>query len=77
VHELRNMLEVDTPLGWGHAILVADADQDTFWTVVLADSGAIVTFRQNQITACRNYTNGWKFSDAELRKIVSKGAKKR
>lgn len=72
MHELRNMLEVDTPLGWGHAILVADADQDTFWTVVLAETGAIVTFRQNQITACRNYTNSWNFSDKEMAVIIRK-----
>lgn len=76
MHELRNMLEVDTPLGWGHAILVADADQDTFWTVVLADTGAIVTFRQNQITACRNYSNGWNFTDAELVKIIKSRKRK-
>lgn len=76
MHELRTMLAVDTPLGWGHAILVADTDQDTYWTVVLAETGAIVTFRQDQITACRNYSNGWNFTDAEMSKIIKSRKRK-
>lgn len=70
MHELQNMLEVETPMGWGHAILVESANHDTLWTVVLADTLAIVTFKQNQLKVCRNYSNGWNFPDAELLKVL-------
>lgn len=68
--ELRNLLEVETPLGRGIAILVSDVDHDTFWTVVLNDTRAIVTFRQHQLLAVRNYTMGWGMSDDDMREVL-------
>jgi hypothetical protein len=72
MHEFRNKLEVETPLGWGHAILIENGNNDALWTVILAESLAIVTFRQNQLKACRNYTLCWGFSDEEMKAILDK-----
>lgn len=76
MHELNNILEVETPLGRGHAFLIESADNDYFWTVILDESCAIVTFRQNQLKAVRNYSMGWGFTDAEMLKIIKRWAGK-
>ena len=70
MHELVNMLEVDTPLGKGTAILIESGDHDYHWTVVLHDNRAIVTFRQHQIKATRNYSNAWGMSDTDMKKAL-------
>lgn len=70
MHELTNLLEVDTPLGRGIAFLIESADHDYFWTVILEETRAIVTFRQNQLLAVRNYTMGWGMSDTDMREII-------
>lgn len=70
MYELTNMLEVDTPLGRGTAILIDDGNHDYYWTVVLNDSRAIVTFRQHQIKVTRNYSNGWGMSDEDMGEVL-------
>lgn len=72
MHTLRPPLEVNTPHGWGHAILVESDFVDAYWTVILADTLAIVTYRQSQLTVCRNYTMGWNFTDEQLAEIIRK-----
>lgn len=68
--ELDNKLEVETPLGRGKAILVETSDYDTFWTVVLDDTCAIVTFRQHQLKVVRNYGMGWGMGDADMMEVL-------
>jgi len=70
MHELEDKLEVETPLGRGKAILVSESDYDTFWTVVLDDSCAIVTFRQHELKVVRNYGMGWGMSVRELEAVI-------
>lgn len=70
MHELQNLLEVETPLGRGKAFLIESADHDYFWTVILDENCAIVTFRQNQLKAIRNYSMGWGFTDADMLRVL-------
>ncbi len=70
MHELTNTLEVETPLGRGKAILIESSDHDYFWTVILNDSCALVTFRQHQIKATRNYSMGWGMSDDDMKGVL-------
>lgn len=70
MYELKNLLEVETPFGRGKAFLIESADNDYYWTVILDDSCAIMTLRQNQITAVRNYTMGWGMTDKEMAEIL-------
>jgi hypothetical protein len=41
-------MEVETPLGRGQSLFVETGDDDSFWTVAMNDTGAIVTFRQKK-----------------------------
>jgi hypothetical protein len=70
IHEFKNLWEVDTPQGYGRAILLESKDNDYYWTVVLADSLAIVTFPQNKIRICRHYSLGLKFTEDDLRVVL-------
>jgi hypothetical protein len=74
VTELRQPLEVDTPLGKGDAILVETGPADQFWTVALKDSCALVTFPQNRIRISRSYTHG-RIKDDEMVKIIARKSK--
>jgi len=71
VTELREHIPVRTPLGDGYAILVETGGHDQYWTVVLA-SGALVTFRQDQIRLAESYTQGRGMSHARMRNVVNK-----
>jgi hypothetical protein len=42
-----------------------------YWTVVLADSLAIVTFPQSKIKMSRHYSLSLGFSDADMNRIVN------
>lgn len=76
--ELREWISVNTPLGHGMAMFIEPGESDTFWTVALSDSCAIVTFPQEQIRISRSYSHGRGISTSQMRKIVlSKPAKKK
>lgn len=68
--ELREAIPVETPLGWGHAIIFESGEHDAHWTVILAETRAFVTFPQSEIRACRNYTRGWGISHEEMQRII-------
>lgn len=69
LHELRELIPVDTPLGDGYAIFIEAAEYDTYWTVVLSNQ-AVVTFTQEQIRVSRSYTHRRGISDAQMKKII-------
>lgn len=73
--ELESLLEVETPLGRGKAFLIESSDHDYFWTVVLDDSCAIITFRQHQLKVVRNYSYGWGITDTEMGEIIEQSMK--
>lgn len=71
IHEFTKLVEVETPLGRGKAIFMQSTDHDYFWTVILDDSCAIVTFRQHQLKAVRNYSLGWGMTDDDMKKVLN------
>jgi predicted NAD-dependent protein-ADP-ribosyltransferase YbiA (DUF1768 family) len=71
-HEFHEPVAVDTPLGTGRALLVERTPHDYFWTVALDDTQALVTFPQNKLRICRNYTHERGISDTEMRRIIKR-----
>ena len=69
VIQLHEVIPVKTPLGEGYAILVETGQQDQYWTVAL-ETGALVTFRQDQIRIADSYTHSRGIDDKKMHKIV-------
>jgi hypothetical protein len=67
--ELRELLPVETPLGFGYAIIFESGEHDNHFTVIL-DTGALVTFTQDRIRVSRDYTHRRGVSDEEMRNII-------
>lgn len=59
IHEFRQPIAVDTPLGKGYAFMVTDYGwtSNTVWTVALLD-GQIRHFQLNQILVSSDHTWG-------------------
>ena len=66
-------IAVETPLGRGYAIVLETGPDDSFWTVILNDTRAFVTFRQRELRAARCYTYGRGVSDEQMKDIISHG----
>jgi hypothetical protein len=69
IHEFGELIPVETPLGFGYAMLFESGEHDNFWTVAL-ENGAIVTFAQDKIRVSRSYTHGRGISDSQMKKII-------
>lgn len=69
--QLSELIPVDTPLGFGYAIIFESGDHDNYWTVAL-ENGALVTFTQDRIKVSRDYTHRRGISDAEMQDIISR-----
>ena len=69
IHEFDELVPVETPLGFGYAMLFEPGEHDNFWTVAL-ENGAIVTFAQDKIRISRSYTHGRGISDGQMKKII-------
>ena len=67
--QLEELIPVETPLGDGYAIMVDSEAQDNYWTVAL-ESGALVTFRQEQIRVSASYTYGRGITDRRMREKI-------
>lgn len=72
--QLGELIPVETNLGSGYAVIFETGEHDNYWTVAL-ESGALVTFRQDQVRISRSYTHGRGIDDAEMRDITAKGKK--
>ena len=68
--EFRAPIPVETPLGRGYALFVEADAYVQYWTVVLDESAAFVTFRQSLIRAQNSYTHGRGITDDDMRDIV-------
>ena len=68
--ELKQLIPVTTPVGRGYAILVECEVHDQWWTVVLDDNCAVVTFKQEKIRVRRSDTHGRGISDEEMIQII-------
>jgi len=75
IHEFHQQLPVDTPLGPGDAILIRCGEHDNFITVILRESRAWVTFKQEQIKSSRCYTMRRNFKHEEMREIIERDVK--
>ena len=60
IHELNNIIYVETPLGYGKAIAWIDygSELNTVWKVVLHDSGMVRNFYDTDILVLPNKMDG-------------------
>ena len=60
IHELNNVIYVETPLGYGKAIAWIDygPELNTVWKVVLHDSGIVRNFYDTDIIVLPNKMDG-------------------
>ena len=60
IHELRNTIDVETPLGYGKAIAWIDygSDVNTVWKVVLYKNGSVRNFYDDDILVYPNKMDG-------------------
>ena len=70
IHEFREPITVDTPLGRGQALFVYVTAHDNLWTVALNDTKALVTFTQDRLRATNSYTAGRGIGDDQMREII-------
>ncbi len=68
--EFRTPIPVETPLGRGYALFVETDNHVQYWTVVLNDTCAFVTFRQDTIRAQKSYTHGRGMGHDEMREAI-------
>ena len=54
IHELKNIIDVETPLGRGKAIAWIDygTELNTVWKVILHDTGIVRNFYDDDILVC-------------------------
>ena len=69
--QLEHLIGMETPLGFGYAILVETGPHDQYWTIAL-ENGALVTFSQDKIRICNSYTHGRGINDRDMREIIKK-----
>ena len=60
IHEFKQPIFVNTPLGEGIALLFIDYGylENTVWVVSLSNDGQIKHFNSEQVKLCKNYTYG-------------------
>ena len=60
IHELKNTIDVETPLGYGKAIAWLDygRDTNTVWKVILYDNGMVRNFYDDDILVYPNKMDG-------------------
>ena len=60
IHELKNIIDVETPLGKGKAIAWIDygTEINTVWKVILQHNGMVRNFYDTDILVCPNKMDG-------------------
>jgi len=58
IHEIQQILWLETPHGTGQALFIMDygPHQNTVFIVALLDSGQILHYNSNQVKICQNIT---------------------
>jgi hypothetical protein len=69
IHEFREPIRVDTPLGRGYALFVEACAHDYWWTVAM-DNGALVTFTQDRVKLARSYSYRRAMTSDEMAEII-------
>lgn len=67
--QLNDLIPMETPLGFGYAILVESNAHDQYWTIAL-NNGALVTFPQEKIRISKSYTHSRGISNDEMKEII-------
>ena len=60
IHELQQVLWMDTPKGLALAKFMVDRgiDSDIEWVTVLNETGQILTFDNSEVLVCKSFTQG-------------------
>lgn len=69
IHQFTELIEVETPLGPGWAILLETTAHDYFWTVALQNK-ALVTFTQDRIRIAESYSHRRGMTDEQMKKVI-------
>jgi hypothetical protein len=74
IHELRNVINVQTPLGYGKAIAWIDygSEVNTVWKVILQDSGIVRNFYDDDILVIPNKMDGGNIDNNYFNKKILK-----
>ena len=70
IHELKNQIDVETPLGYGKAIAWIDygSQVNTVWKVILYDSGMVRNFYDDNILVYPNQMDGGTLDLTKIKK---------
>jgi|TARA_R110000868_G_scaffold235963_2_gene489860 hypothetical protein len=70
IHELKNQIDVETPLGYGKAIAWIDygSQTNTVWKVILYDSGMVRNFYDDNILVYPNQMDGGTLDLTKIKK---------
>ena len=70
IHELKNQIDVETPLGYGKAIAWIDygSQTNTVWKVILYDSGMVRNFYVDNILVYPNQMDGGTLDLTKIKK---------
>jgi len=70
IYELKNTIDVETPLGYGKAIAWIDygSQVNTLWKVVLYDSGMVRNFYDDSILVYPNQMDGGTLDLTKIKK---------
>jgi hypothetical protein len=74
IHELNNVIYVETPLGYGKAIAWIDygSELNTVWKVVLHDSGIVRNFYDTDIIVLPNKMDGGSYDKNYFKNKINK-----
>lgn len=72
IYELKNTIDVETPLGYGKAIAWIDygSNTNTVWKVVLYDNGFVRNFYDDDILVYPNSMDGGKIDEKHFSKKI-------
>lgn len=74
IHELNNVIYVETPLGYGKAIAWIDygSELNTVWKIVLHDSGMVRNFYDTDIIVLPNKMDGGSYDKNYFKNKINK-----
>jgi hypothetical protein len=74
IHELNNVIYVETPLGYGKAIAWIDygSEVNTVWKVVLHDSGMVRNFYDTDVIVLPNKMDGGSYDKNYFKNKINK-----
>jgi hypothetical protein len=71
IHEFADPIPVDTPLGRADALFVEASGHEQYWTCVIYETRAIVSFKQRYLKLAPNYTAQRGQSHDEMKRITA------